>query len=361
MRNLRIEKAMALRIGETGPNILIPIAYGSIDRHLKRKVETEIDRAVDEVCKREKIEDKELTRILAKYQSLPHQVKRYWSGDDYEKLMTVRTFSEASDRFNKLEEEFGVVGKYRKYRGVAATPRKSAFAGRQPSRIDGVVKPEVKCCCCCCVGTPSEQPGVPESPTNPPPEKPPENRYSWEFGPHLKCLDEFEDHWYGNLGDDLYAAFAYGDGAGEVKTGMIPKTDGTNDLDPGETGTWPFPQRLIYPPKAPKGYLHIEIDIWEKDYSAEFFGGLLSILGVVAGPIGAALGAPAIGAVAGKALEGVRSQISDNDDDNYLGKLVFDYPQGETDLHTFIGSRTTDWSGNDCRYLFDYVIRELAP
>jgi hypothetical protein len=364
MRNLRIEKAMALGIGERGPNILIPIMYGAIEHHLEKKLTTEIDKAVSAVCEKERLDPRELTKVLHKYKTLPHQVKRFWSGDEYEKLFNIPSFEEAATILTRIKSEVDVVTRYNRYHRLQAYPI-PGFAGLIPS----IVKPpttagtsKTGCCPCCCCEAGQKEPSPPENPSNPPPEKEPKNRYSWEFGPHLKCLDEYEDHWWGDLGDDLYAVYAWGDGAGAVHLDEIPKSDGTNDLDPGETGTWPFPQRMIYPAKAPQGYLHIEIDIWEKDYSAEFFSGLLAVLGAIAGPLGAAVGGAAggaIGTLVGQGLEAARSQISDNDDDNYLGKLAFDYPHGQNDLHTFVGSRSIDWRGNDCRYIFDYVIREL--
>jgi len=368
MRNPRIVKALKLRIGERRPNSLIPVLYGSIERYLKNKSAGDLDKAVQKVCTQKRISKNELARVVQNYKSLPHQVKRRWSGEEYGTLMASNTFEKTANIFVNVQEEIKLIRKYLRHGVVtAATSYPAPFPGLQPetseSPIPTLKEKRMCCCCCCCCEAGRERPYEPETPTNSPPEEPPKNKYIWELGPSLYCHDPFED-W---LGDDLYAVYAYGDGTGDCKVDIIPKTDGTNDLDKDENGTWPYPERVIYNAKKPGGYLHIEIDIWEKDYTLDFFNGLLDIISAIAGGLGTAIGGAAggaIGSVVSEGLDAVRSHVTNEDDDNYLGKLVFDYPQGETDLHTFAGARSVDWTSSTeggVHYKFDFNIRELAP
>jgi hypothetical protein len=363
-----MQKSIELGIGKDHPNVLIPILYGAIDRYLKGREETDMDKVVADVCKRNKISKKNLDMILQKYVGLPNQIKRYWSGNDYDKLMKVDNFKEATKQLlleipTKVKRTPpGLQSPY------TVRPKLEDYEEILSSRIRRKIYPKIY------TTIPPIFSGwviefEPESPSSSEPEEPPTNRYMWEFGPDLYCYDEYEDWdfgWFGkyNLGDDLYAVYAWGDGTGEIKVGRIPKTNGTNDLDPGETGTWPYPERVIYPAKAPGGYLHIEIDIYEQDYSLDVLGDFIDFVAPFCETVGGLIGGEAgaeMGEAVGDALEAVRSLFNDEDDDNYLGSLEFDYPKGETDLHTFIGARNVDFHGNDCHYRFNYVIRELAP
>jgi hypothetical protein len=365
MRNLRIAKALTLMIGSRRPNILIPITYGSISRVLNDEVRGDLDEAVRHVVQEQNLSADDLSRLVEKYNTLSHQVKRRWSGEDYPRLARISTFREAAERFLAIENEINAARKYLRhgFSGALGPRLPSTYPGLQdPCPIDPDMPhpcPTQPCSC-------HPEPGGPGGPT-----PAPTNRYIWEFGPPLHCHDPYED----TLGDDLYAVYAYGDGFGNTKLDLIPETDGTDDLDNGENGVWAFPQRLIYNDLRPDGYLHIEIDIWEKDYTAEFFQGLLDFLSAIAGPLGAAIGGAAggaIGTLVGQALDAARSQITDNDDDNYLGKIVFDYPEGATNLSSILlaagggqtFSTTFDWFSTieeGVHYQFSYTVRDLGP
>jgi hypothetical protein len=351
-------------IGTRRPNILIPIMYGSIARVLGQNVSGDLDEAVRRAIEENKISRDELRQILTKYETLSHQVKRRWSGEDYLKLMQIGTFAETAKHFLQIEHEVNAARKHLRH-GF-----KYALGPIYPSSYPGlqdpcpIPDPDMPHPCppgdCNCLPEPGGHPG----PTAPP------NRYIWEFGPPLHCYDPYEDF----LGDDLYAVYAYGDGSGNAKLDLIPKTDGTNDLDAGENGLWAFPQRVVYNNLKPDGYLHIEIDIWEKDYSAEFFTALLQLLSAIAPGLGQLIGGAAggaIGTLVGQALDAARSQISDNDDDNYLGKIVFDYPQGASNLSSILlGGGGQPFFSNfnwvstieeGVHYQFSYTIHDLGP
>lgn len=353
VRNPRIAKARKLQIGERRPNVLIPVLYGSIGRVLDGTPRGDLDALTQRILKEKKTDESELKRVIAKYRTLPQQVKRRWSGGDHAELLNLTNLDDIAKRVMASINGLKAANQHLRH---SRCPRLRLYPASYPGLQDPCLPdadrpglcPDEPCIC------------VPEPPSGDPGTKP-LKRYIWEFGPALHCHDPYED-W---LGDDLYAVYAYGDGGGQAKLEVIPKTGGTNDLDEGENGEWPFPQRVIYNGLAPSGYLHIEIDIWEKDYSAEFFGGLLDLLSAIAGAVGGLIGGAAgtaIGTIVGEALEAARSQISDADDDNFLGTLVFDYPQGEPDLHLLIGPRTIDWwssTEDGVHYQFNYVIREL--
>jgi hypothetical protein len=368
MRNLRIAKASKLMIGTRRPNILIPIMYGSIARVLGQNLKGDLDEAIQKAIKDHDISNDELSKVLTKYETLSHQVKRRWSGEDYPVLMQIATFAEAAKRFLLIEHEVTTARKYLRhgFKYALGPIYPSSYAGFQdpcPIPDPDMPHPCPPCPtgCCSCVPEPGGSPG---------PEAPP-NRYIWEFGPSLHCYDPYEDL----LGDDLYAVYAYGDGSGNAKLDLIPKTDETNDLDGGENGTWAFPQRLVYNGLKPDGYLHIEIDIWEQDYTGDVVGFILQILSAIAPTLGRLIGGAAggaIGSLVGQALDAARSQISDNDDDNYLGKVVFDYPQGSSNLSSILlaggggqtFSNTFDWVStieHGVHYQFSYSIRDLGP
>jgi len=365
VRNVRIIKASKLLIGSRRPNILIPVLYGSISRVLSNGPMGDLDQIVQAAINQNKLQQKDLALVVAKYNSLSHQVKRRWSGEDYPKLAEISSLSGVAKRFTEIERELQAARKY--LRHGMADMLSSTFPGAYPGLQSTChPDPDMPHPCpnppCSCV----PEPGGPGGP-----QQPPKNRYIWEFGPSLHCYDPYEDV----LGDDLYAVYAYGDGLGNAKLDIIPKTDGTNDLDAGENGVWAFPQRQLYNGLAPGPYLHIEIDIWEKDYSAEFFEGLLRLLTAIAGPLGTLIGGAAggaIGTLIGQALDAARSQISDNDDDNYLGKVVFDYPNGASNLSSILlaggGAQTFhntfDWFSTieeGVHYQFSYTIRDLGP
>ena len=196
--------------------------------------------------------------------------------------------------------------------------------------------------------------------------------FMWELGPNAYCIDPFED----SLGDDVYCVAGWADGNGNFGFKRIPESENyaLNDMDAGERGIWPFPERIIYPANNPGGYLHIEIDLWEHDSTLDLLASMLEFLGEIMSGVGAAIGlisggpagagaGAAIGAAVGDGLSTVRTWINDKDDDNYLGNLAFDYPEGSRDLFRLVGSRRAPLSGGypgeHWEYNVDYVIRTV--
>lgn len=378
MPSPRMSKLQNLGIGKDGPNILIPVLYGSLSRILNNKISSDLDKKLNQIITEKKIDTRKLNNIVQKYESIPDQVKRGWSGKEYRQLTEPANIDILKKHVTELTLTV-VKQQYYKFGNQLIPKEKLRLPGFQPPivippsipprverprlpvAIPGdiiITIPTDSDCCCKNGGTSSDQGSSTPPGTTPVPQ--PTSTYMWELGPSLRC----DYPLCTSLGDDLYAVYAWADASGGSGIDQIDVTPGTEDLDAGESGTWPLPKRVIYNGRKPNGYLHIEIAIFEKDYTLDVIVDLIPIIAALGGTIGGLAAGPAgaaIGAGVGQALNAAKSLINAADDDNYLGTLIFDYPNGESDLNPLVGSRTLDWYSDvesGVHYEFDYVIRK---
>ena len=68
------------------------------------------------------------------------------------------------------------------------------------------------------------------------------------------------------------------------------------------------------------------------EFLGEIMAGVGAAIGLVSGGPGGVAAGTAIGAAVGYDLGTIRSWINDKGDDNLLGTLAFDYPEGSRDL-----------------------------
>jgi len=386
MSRTRHHHLRGLNIGATRPNVLLPVLYGALNRAMNGTGNDEIAARATTYLKAQKPSAiEQLKKKVAWYGSLPSGLRRVWSGDGHLKDFEAKSFKDVADSFIIIAAEAAVVRRWTKREtffvppeyggdnipgaqrtvshpaGGAAVPAGSLLSSPSKKGDGGS---------CCCVCGQSEE-GSSERPRQPPGEGDLNaQRFMWELGPDIKCQNAEEE----TLGDDLYLVSGWVDGAGDLKFKRIKETgNAIVDLDKHERKSFPYPDRIIYPSKAPLGYLHIEVDFWERDYSLDFLAGMLDLLSEIAKPIGTLIGGAAggpegakkggeIGAVVGDGLASIRTLINDEDDDDYLGALVFDYPRGAADLSMFVGAGTVELKGGvpgdgSWRYDVDYVIR----
>jgi hypothetical protein len=386
MTNRRIEKAMSLGIGDDGPNILIPVFYGSIDRVLQGRVEGDFDEQVAQVIEEKGLSKDELNIVVEKYKTLPHPVKRYWSSNEYEALMGFADSNDIGVAFTvatNLSQGRAVITR-QSTAAKTASPitlelRRSAFAKLQPEEADtsqSIVelpsgpKPN---------GEPNGPTPVPTpTPTVPKPDPvapPPGTRYIWDLG-SFYCIDPFEDF----LGDDLYCVYASGDGTTPIEgnevrpnPNLIDLHGGSEDIDEGETGNWRT--NRIYGAKDPQGHLSIQVDVYDKDYILTFTKHFLELVSSIAVPVTVLIAGPAytlVGVAVGKALDVIRSHLNEEDDDNYLGRMKKSYPRGGIDIRKEgLGGKAIDfrsWSAayaekvpQGVNYRFNYSVTEITP
>lgn len=388
-----------LNVGVTRPNMILPVFYGALERLVDGNTKDEIADSMVLVWKNLSKSEKQLLKDkVSWYKNLPEKVKLVWSGDEYVRLYKAKKFEKVASNVLRREKETEIIRRWARggYLVLPVQYGHKTYPGLQPNIIypdSGVPTPSSGILIDPLRGgqmggpytVPPGQPAPQQPPANnkgccPPPDQPGQEpsedvdlsdyAFMWELGPDMHCDDPFEDR----LGDDVYCVAGWADGSGNVAFKRIPESANyaLNDMDAGEHGTWPFPERIIYPANNPGNYLHIEIDFWEHDSTLDFLASMLDFLNEIMAGVGAAIGlvaggpggvaaGAAIGAAVGDGLGTIRSWINDKDDDNLLGTLAFDYPEGSRDLFRLAGSRRAPLIGRDSgehwEYAVDYVIR----
>jgi hypothetical protein len=365
-----------LGIGTRRPNLLLPAFFGALARAGGGKSADPLSEQAGKFLSEYPQEAGHAERVVAWYDALSPKVKRRVSGRQWDVLYageggpeglgeiyaaTIRQALAVHD-WLKLYKNVPTLYAGRSSPGLQLDP----LAGGQqrtyyvpPPRLAETDDAGSDRSCCPPPETPRGEVPAPGADLA-------SQRYAWELGPAIYCDNPEDD----SLGDDLYAVAAWGDGNGHVGMQRVPDDAkyGPEDMDHGEHANWPYPARVVYPFANPGGYLHVEVDLWEHDGTLDFFRGLLGFLSDIAEAAGAAaaaaLGGPEavevgvlIGGLVGDALESARSSIHAEDDDDLLGTLVFDYPEGEADLEMFVGPGSVPLHGRGVDYTLDYVVR----